>query len=203
MEASARELTQLFSDWEEGSHSALERMIPLVYDELRKLARRCMSRESPGNTLQTSALVNEAYLRLVDQKKTHWENRAHFLAIAARLMRRILVDHAREKHRQKRGGNARPISLEDCFEIAREVPEDLLDLNEALAALESVDPRKCRVVELRYFVGLSVEETAAVLKVAPNTILRDWNLAKAWLYRELNRGSNPSPATPAAGSSPL
>ncbi|MBN1569372.1 MAG: sigma-70 family RNA polymerase sigma factor [Acidobacteria bacterium] len=186
MDISPEELTLLLQSWEKGSDEALDRLIPLVYRELHQLASRCMSREEPGHTLQTSALINEAYLKLVNQRKVHWENRAHFLAIAARLMRRILVDHARQKHRKKRGGQAYPLSLEDCELPAETASSELVALNEALTSLEKIDPRKCRVVELRFFAGLTVEETAEVLKVSANTILRDWNMAKAWLYREIS-----------------
>ncbi|NWG13745.1 MAG: sigma-70 family RNA polymerase sigma factor [Acidobacteria bacterium] len=190
MDSSTEDLRQLFADWEGGDQEALSRLIPLVYDELHRLAGRCMRREGAGNTLQTTALVNEAYLRLRDQKKAHFENRGHFLAIAARLMRRILVDHARERHRLKRGGDARRVDLEECLSITADSGPDLLPLNDALLALEKVDPRKCRVVELRFFAGLSVEETAEVLRISANTVMRDWNLARAWLYRELSRQPN-------------
>jgi len=185
MDISPEELTLLLQSREKGSDEALDHLIPLVYQELHQLASRCMSREGPGHTLQTSALINEAYLKLVNQRKVHWENRAHFLAIAARLMRRILVDHARQKHRKKRGGQAYPLSLEDCELPVETASSELVALNEALTSLEKIDPRKCRVVELRFFAGLTVEETAEVLKVSANTILRDWNMAKAWLYREI------------------
>ena len=190
MSISSEELTLLFQRWEKGSSEALDQLIPLIYQELHRLASRCMSREEPGHTLQTSALINEAYLKLANQKKVHWKNRAHFLAIAARLMRRILVDHAREKHRQKRGGQARPLSLENCELPAETASSELVALNEALTSLEKIDPRKCQVVELRFFAGLTVEETAEVLKLSVNTILRDWNLAKAWLYREISMNND-------------
>ena len=186
MDSSPEELTLLFQSWEEGNREALNRLIPLVYQELHRLASRCMSREEPGHTLQTSALIHEAYLKLVDQRQVHWQNRAHFMAIAARLMRRILVDHAREKHRQKRGGGARPLSLENCELPHATASSEMVALNAALTSLEKIDPRKCRVVELRFFAGLTAEETAEVLKVSVNTILRDWNMAKAWLFREIS-----------------
>jgi RNA polymerase sigma factor (TIGR02999 family) len=192
MDIPSQELTLLFQNWEKGDEEALERLIPIVYQELHKLASRCMSHENPGHTLQTSALINEAYLKLVNQKNVHWESRGHFMAIAARLMRRILVDHAREKHRQKRGGSIRPVSLDECMIAVEEGSPDLLALNDALAAFEKIDPRKCRVVELRFFAGLTVEETAEALGIAPNTVLRDWNMAKAWLYREMSSGSTSS-----------
>ena len=180
------DLTQAFADWAGGDQEALARLIPLVYDELHLLAGRCMRRESAGNTLQTTALVNEAYLRLLDQRKARFENRAHFLAIAARLMRRILVDHARERHRLKRGGEARRVDLDVCLAVSADPDAGLVGLDDALQALEKIHPRKCRVVELRFFAGLSIEETAGVLKISANTVMRDWNLARAWLYRELS-----------------
>jgi RNA polymerase sigma factor (TIGR02999 family) len=188
MDVSPDELTLLFQNWEKAGDGTLERLIPLVYQELHRLASRYMRREGPGHTLQTSALINEAYIKLVDQRQIHCKNRGHFMAIAARLMRRILVDHAREKHRQKRGGQARILSLEDYGAAAAEAAPELVALNEALTSLEKIDPRKCRVVELRFFAGLTVEETADALEVSANTILREWNMAKAWLFREISTG---------------
>lgn len=195
----SEDLTRLFADWEGGSQEALARLIPLVYDELHRVAGRCMSRERAGNTLQTTALVNEAYLRLLDQKKAHFENRAHFLAIAARLMRRILVDHARGRYRQKRGGEARRVDLDECLAVSAAPDPSLVPLDDALQALEAIDPRKCRVVELRFFAGLSIEETAEALKISANTVMRDWNMARAWLYRELRAApERPGDADPPA-----
>jgi RNA polymerase sigma factor (TIGR02999 family) len=180
------DLSRLFADWEKGDPEAFDQLIPLVYGELRSLASRYLRRERRGVTLDTSALVNELYIRLVDQRQVHWQDRAHFLAIAARLVRRILVDHARQKGRLKRGGSALPLELNpNLIGRADQLP-DLVALNEALESLEQHDPRKCRVVELRFFAGLSVEETAQTLDISENTVTRDWNMAKAWLYRRLS-----------------
>jgi RNA polymerase sigma-70 factor (ECF subfamily) len=159
----------------------------MVEGELRQLARRYMSRERPGHTLQTTALVNEAYLRLVDQREVRWQNRAHFFGIAARMMRRILIDHARRKRFEKRGGGAAHVALDEAAVVSDERAAELVALDEALAVLSKVDERKGRVVELRYFGGLSVEETAEVLHVSPDTVTRDWRRAKAFLRRELQR----------------
>ena len=160
--------------------------MPLVYEELRKLAHQHMRREHPGHTLQTTALVNEAYFRLVGQKQVRWQNRAHFFAISAQLMRRILVDHARGRQYAKRGGGAQKVSLDGVAVVAQEQAADLLALDEALRSLAAVDERKCRIVELRYFGGLGVEETAEALKLSPRTVMREWSMAKAWLYRALS-----------------
>ena len=173
-------------DWSSGNKSAHDELMLLVYDELRCLARRSMRREAADHTLQTTDLVNEAYLRLVDQKNVHWQNRRHFFGIAAQMMRRILVDHARMRHRAKRGGGALQVSLDEAEATAPESATDLLALDEALARLAEVDRRKSRIVELRFFGGLSIEETAEVLQVSPGTVMRDWTLAKAWLYRALS-----------------
>lgn len=159
--------------------------MPLVERELHRLARHYMRRENPGHTLQTTALVNEAYLRLIDQKNVHWQNRAHFFGIAAQIMRRILLNYARDRHRAKRGGHAVQVSLSEVAVMSEEKSSELIALDEALERLAAIDERKARVVELRYFGGLSVEETAEVLKVAPITVIRHWNMAKAWLAREL------------------
>jgi len=178
------EVTQLLQAWSSGQQEALERLIPLVYEELHRLARHYMRGERSGHILQTSALVNEAYLRLVDARQVDWQNRAHFFAISANLMRRILVDFARTYQSQKRGAGVRPASLGEGLDV----PEDRLDLaalDDALKALATFDARKSRVVELRFFGGLSAEETAQVLHVSPETVKRDWKLAKAWLLREL------------------
>jgi len=181
----SQDVTQLLRAWSDGQREAFAKLMPLVYSELHRLARRYMRRESPGHILQTSALVNEAYIRLIDANRVNWQNRAHFYAISAELMRRILVEFARSHQSQKRGGGIRPVSLEDGLETA---PErlDLAALDDALKALAAFDLRKSRVVELRFFGGLSVEETAAVLKVSPETVKRDWKLAKVWLLRELS-----------------
>ena len=168
---------------------ALEQLMPLVYRELRQLAHRLMRRERPGCLLQTTALVNEAYLRLVDSSQVQWESRAHFFAVAAQLMRRVLVDAARERQSQKRGGDWVQVSLADAM-IPQQRSADLIALDDALAALETMDKRKSEIVVMRFFGGLSVEETAAVLKVSPDTVMRDWQLAKIWLYRELGKGIN-------------
>ncbi|MBA3716474.1 MAG: sigma-70 family RNA polymerase sigma factor [Pyrinomonadaceae bacterium] len=176
-------------DWSNGDQSALDRLMPLVYDELRRLAHHYISRERPGHTLQTTALVNEAYLRLVNQKNVHWENRAQFFGLAAKLMRHILVDHARGLAYAKRGGGARKVSLDEAAILSSEQAADLIALDDALEKLAREFPRKCRIVELRYFGGMTVEEAAEVLQVSPVTVMRDWNVAKAWLHRELSHGS--------------
>ena len=182
-----KSITQLLVAWSDGDPTALNDLVPLVNEELRRLARSYMRRERPGHTLQTTALVNEAYLRLVDQKQVHWQNRAHFLAIAAQLMRRILVDYARRRQYQKRGGGAVQVTLGHADEVANERTPDLVALDEALTSLAEIDPRRSRVVELRFFGGLSIEETAEVLKVSPTTVERDWTIAKAWLHKTVNR----------------
>lgn len=179
------DITELLQAWSEGDSSALERLVPLVYDELHRLAHRYMSREQPGNVLQTTALINEAYLRLVDRGHRHWRNRAHFLAAAAQVMRRILVDFARSRDSQKRGGRLRQVSLDEARLLSDEKDLDLVALNDALDELASRDERMSKVVELRFFGGLTSEETAEVLRVSPNTVLLDWSLAKAWLCRKL------------------
>ena len=181
-----REVTQLLLAWNDGDESALEKLVPLVYDELRRLAKRRMRLERPDHTLQTTALINEAYLRLVDVHNVHWQNRAHFFALCARLMRRILVDYARRRHYAKRGGGAQPISLDQSLPVAAGRSPDLVAVDKALHALAEVDARKAEVVELRFFGGLTVEDTAEVLKVSPETVRRDWRIAKAWLLRELS-----------------
>jgi len=178
------EVSGLLRAWGDGDRGALDRLTPIVYDELRRLASRYMRGERPGHSLQTTALVNEAYIRLVDYRGMRWQDRAHFFAVSAQLMRRILVDHAR-RHNLKRGGGVQHVSFEDTAEVGSDRAADLLALDDALDALARVDPRKVQVVEMRYFGGLSVEETADVLKVSPITVMRDWSTAKAWLYREL------------------
>ena len=179
------QITQLLAEWSDGNQSALDELYPLVYEELHRLARRYMSRERKGHTLQTTALINEAYVRLVDQKNVHWANRSHFFAISAQIMRRILIDHARRHAYAKRGGGAQQVSLEEVAVVAREQSAEIIRLDEALKILAKMDPRRCHVVELRYFGGLSNEEIAGVLKVSENTVTRDWNLARAWLHQQL------------------
>jgi len=182
---SPQEVTQLLQAWTQGEQSALQKLIPLVYQELHRIAHRYMGREQEGHILQSTALVNEAYLRLIDASQQHWQNRAHFFAISAKLMRQILVDYARSQLSQKRGGDAVQISLEDVPELCDQKDVNLMRLDEALKALAALDERKGRVVELRFFGGLNAEETAEVLKVSANTVLNDWSMAKAWLYREM------------------
>ncbi len=187
MDASAHEITRLLQAWSEGEQSALERLIPLVYRELHRLARHYMAGQRPGHTLQTTALLNEAYLRLVDSPHLGWQNRAHFFAASAQVMRCILVDWARSRQALKRGGEAKPLELEEALVVADAPGPDLVAQDDALKALAVLDPRKCEVVELRFFGGLSVEETAEVLKVSPETVMRDWKSAKSWLRRELSK----------------
>jgi len=182
---SSRDVTGLLRAWGNGDRGALERLTPIVYEELRRLARRYLRGERAGHSLQATALVNEAYVRLVDYKRMQWQNRAHFFAVSAQLMRRILVDHAR-RHNLKRGGAVQHVSLEDAAEVGQGRPTDLVALDDAMNALGRFDARKVQVVEMRFFGGLSVEETAEVLKVSPVTVMRDWNTAKAWLHRELS-----------------
>jgi RNA polymerase sigma factor (TIGR02999 family) len=181
-------LTQLLIAWSQGDANALEQLTPLVYAELRKLAHRYMNRERAGHTLQTTAVVHEAFLRLLGNPQEHWQNRAHFYAIAAQMMRRILVDHARANARAKRGGETTRVAIDDIDAPVADpaLNLDVIALDEALEKLAEIDPRRCRVVELRFFGGLSVEETAHVLQVAPDTVVRDWRVAKAWLFRYLN-----------------
>jgi RNA polymerase sigma factor (TIGR02999 family) len=178
-------VTDLLLAWSGGDDQALEQLVPLVHHELRRLARRQMGGERHGHTLQTTALVNEAYLRLVDLTRIRWQDRSHFLAMSARLMRRILVDHARSRGYQKRGGGVANVSLDEAFVVSTERPQDLVALDDALQALAAVDDRKSRVVEMRFFGGLTVEETASALDVSPETVMRDWRLAKVWLLRAL------------------
>jgi RNA polymerase sigma-70 factor, ECF subfamily len=187
-EPSGGEISKLLRAWSDGDRNALEKLTPVVYDELHRLAGRYMKRERAGHSLQTTALVNEAYMRLVDYKRMQWQNRAHFFAVSAQLMRRILVDRAR-RHNLKRGGGVQHISLEDAAEAGGNRGADLVALDDAMNALARLDPRKVQIVEMRFFGGLSVEETAEVLKLSPATVMRDWSTAKAWLYRELT-GAN-------------
>ena len=183
--ASPREVTQLLVDWSNGDQAALDKLMPLVYEELHRMAKRHLGREHPGHTLQTSALVNEAYLRLIDQRSVRWQNRAHFFAIAARLMRRILVDHARRRDAQKRAGSQIHLTLERTVVPAKQSDVDVLAIDEALTRLAAVDRQQAQIVELRFFSGLSVEETATALGISPRTVKRDWSVARAWLRREI------------------
>ncbi len=182
------DISKLLRAWSDGDHSALARLTPIVYDELRRLARRYMKRERPGHSLQTTALVNEAYMRLVDYERMQWQNRAHFFAVSAQLMRRILVEHAR-RHNLKRGGAVQHVSLEEAAVVGGAQDTDLVELDTAMNTLARIDPRKVQVVEMRFFGGLSVDETAEVLKVSTVTVKRDWRAARAWLYRELTGGT--------------
>ena len=178
------DVSTLLRAWTDGDQSALDKLTPIVYEELRRLARNFMRGERSGNSLQATALVNEAYLRLVDYKRMRWENRAHFFAVSAQLMRRILVDHAR-RHNLKRGAGIQHVVLEETADIGGDQDKNLLALDDAIQSLALIDPRKAQVVELRFFGGLTVEETAEVLKVSPVTVMRDWSTARAWLYREV------------------
>jgi RNA polymerase sigma factor (TIGR02999 family) len=182
---SHQDITELLIAWGRGDEDALSRLTPLVYDELHRLAGAYMRREHAGHTLQTTALVNEAYIKLVDSSRVRWQNRAHFFAMAAQLMRRILVDFARKRRYQKRGGDWRQVTLAEGLGAATNLDSDLVALDDALQGLASLDPRKARVVELRFFGGLSLEETAEALQVSTDTIGREWRAAKAWLMREL------------------
>ncbi len=184
---SPRAITQLLVAWQAGDPQALDALVPVVYEELHRLAHRSMRRERPGHLLQTTALVHEAYLNLIDARTVRWRDRVHFFAICARLMREILVHYARGRDAQKRGGGVRRISLDESVLYAPAPDADLLDLDDALHALASLDERKARVVELRFFAGLTLEETAEVLKVSADTVARDWDFARTWLYREMRR----------------
>ena len=185
---STHEITQLLLAWNNGDRLALEQLTPLVHKELHRIARRYMARERPGHILQTSALVNEAYLRLIDWKNVEWQNRAHFFGLAAQLMRHILVDFARARAREKRGGGGVQVQLSEADKVDSGQSADLVALDDALTALAVVDDRKSKVVEMRFFGGLSVEETAHVLNVSPDTVMRDWKMAKVWLLREMSGG---------------
>ena len=188
---SPQEITQLLAEWGKGDRFALEKLLPLVHAELRRIARREMSHERPGHTLQATALINEAYLKLLGQEGFEWHNRAHFFAVCAQIMRHILIDHARAHARDKRGGGAIKVSLNDANAVvmAEENAEHLMPLEDALRYLERVDPQKGRIVELRYFGGLSIEETAEVLNISPRTVRREWQRSKAWLYRMMVEGT--------------
>jgi RNA polymerase sigma factor (TIGR02999 family) len=180
--------TELLRAWSQGDGSALDRLMPLIYNELHRLARHYMRRERPDHTLQATSLVNEAYLRLIDVNRVEWRNRAHFLALAAQMMRRILVESARNRQRQKRGGGAVHVNLDDVQELPDSKEHELVALSDALSDLATFDARMSRVVELRFFGGLTVDETAHVLNISPETVMRDWKTAKAWLLREIRRG---------------
>jgi RNA polymerase sigma-70 factor, ECF subfamily len=185
MAPSSKSVTQLLIDWRDGDETALDKLFPLVYKELRRLAHHYMRRERAGHTLQTSALVNEAYIRLIDHKGMRWQNRAHFYGVAAQAMRRILVDHARSRNYDKRGGNAQMVELDEAAIVAQKQAADLVALDDALRGLAALDPRKSQIVEMRYFGGMSVAETAEALGVSTVTVMRDWSSAKAWLLRAI------------------
>lgn len=184
-----QEVTQLLAEWSKGDRSALDKLFPLVHAELRRIARRQMSQERPGHTLQATALVNEAYLKLTGQEGLELQDRAHFFAVCAQVMRHILIDHARAHARDKRGGGAIQVSLNESAAIVVEQAEDFIALDDALSSLERVDPQKGKIVELRYFAGLSVEQTAEVLNISPRTVRREWQRSKAWLYRMITEGT--------------
>ncbi len=186
MQQPPENITELLASYGRGDKESLDRLMPIVYEELRRQAARYLRREQPGNTLQTTALIHEAYVRLVDQRNTQWQNRAHFFGIAAQMMRRILVDHARAKKRVKRGGSEIRVSLSDATVAAKEQDLDVVALDAALERLALIDEQQSRVVELRFFSGLSVEETAEVMGISKSTVKRDWSMAKAWLHRELS-----------------
>jgi len=186
---STPEVTQLLADWGRGDRSALEKLLPLVHAELRRIARRQMSHERPGHTLQATALVNEAYLKLAGREGFEWHNRAHFFAVAAQVMRHILIDHARAHARDKRGGGAIQVSLNEAAVLVEDQAEHFIALDEALQTLEQIDAQKGRIVELRYFGGLSIEETAGILNISPRTVRREWQRARAWLYRMISEGT--------------
>ncbi len=183
--AGSPEITRLLKAWSQGDQRALDELTPCVYRELHRVAHRYMSREPHGHTLQTSALINEAYVRLIDSRNVNWQNRAQFFGVCARLMRQILTDFARSRLSQKRGRDVQPVSLDESPELSFEPRTDFVALNDALDRLAAIDPRKSHVVELRFFGGLTTEEAAEVLRVSPHTVLRDWKLAKVWLHREL------------------
>ena len=196
MTETGREITQLLVELRNGDRGAFDRLVPLVYRELHKLAKRYMAQQNAGHTLQTTALIHEAYLKLAGGLEKTWEDRTHFFAVAATAIRQVLVDHARAKHAAKRGGDVQVLRLDDALSIADSARDDLIALDDALHALARLNPRQSEVVELRYFAGLSVEETAAVLSISPETVMRDWSVAKAFLYREMkSQGSPPKPAS--------
>ncbi len=184
----SRDVTELLLDWGKGDADALERLVPLVEAELRQIARRYMRRESGGHTLQPTALVNELYLKLVDQRRVRWQNRAHFYGSAANIMRRILVDHARARDAAKRGRGAKPVSLQEISDVPEKADIDLIALDDALESLAEVDPRQSRIVELRYFAGLGHREIGEVLEISDRTVRREWRTARLWLHQEMRRG---------------
>jgi RNA polymerase sigma factor (TIGR02999 family) len=186
METASHQVTTLLKKWSDGDETALEQLMPLVYDELHRLAHQHLRREAPGHILQTSALIHEAYLRLVDPPEIRWENRNHFFGIAARLMRRILVDEARKRNAAKRGGTFIQVPIDEATSVAHVQSANIAALDDALKILETVDARQGRIVELRFFGGLSVEETGKVLEVSPGTVMREWTFARAWLKKEMN-----------------
>ena len=194
MPQSASDISVLLRAWSDGDQGALDRLTPIVYDELRRLARRYMRGERPGQSLQATALVNEAYTRLVDYRQMQWQDRAHFFAVSAQLMRRILVEHAR-RHNLKRGAGIQHVSLDEAAVVRGDEDTDFVALDDAMNALSRIDPRKVQVVEMRFFGGLSVEETAEVLKVSPITVKRDWRAARSWLFRELTGAPDHEPPT--------
>ncbi|HJX93909.1 MAG TPA: sigma-70 family RNA polymerase sigma factor [Pyrinomonadaceae bacterium] len=188
MATSPNEITQLLVAWGNGDQAALDQLMPLVYSELHRLAHRHIKKERPGHTLQTSALLNEAFVRLVDQRDVTWRSRGHFFAIAAQMMRRILVDYARSRRYAKRGGDAHQVSFDENLMVSRQLSVDVIKVHDALNELVVIDERKAKIVELKFFGGLSIEETAEVLGVSPGTVMRDWTLAKAWLRLAMSRG---------------
>jgi RNA polymerase sigma factor (TIGR02999 family) len=185
--ASPNQVTELLARWSQGEEAAREKLVPLVYDELRRVARRCLAGQPQDQTLQSTALVHEAYLRLVGRSEVHWQNRVHFFAVAARLMRGILVDHARMRHAAKRGGSNLTLTLDDALAPLKQRELDLVALDDALNALATLDPKQGQLVELRFFAGLSIEDTSHVMGLSPATVKREWATARAWLYREMNR----------------
>jgi RNA polymerase sigma factor (TIGR02999 family) len=185
--SSKEDVTGLLVDWSNGDRVALERLMPLIYDELRRMAARYLKSERPNHTIQTTALVHEAYLRLIDQRNVRWQNRAHFFGVAAQMMRRILVNYARDQHAEKRGGKMHKLSLDEAMTLAESKNMELIALDDALNRLAETDPRKCQLVELRFFSGLTIEEASSVLGVSLATAKRDWLMARAWLYREINK----------------
>jgi len=187
MPALPQEITQLLMNWSQGDKAALDQLVPLVYPELRRLAKRHMDREDPAHTLQTSALINEAYLKLVDQQNVEWQNRAHFFAVAAQVMRHILVDHARTRNYAKRGGGAPKLPLDEAAALTEQRAGQLIALDDALRDLAALDERKSQIIELRFFGGLSLEETAEVMKISPSTVQREWRAAKAWLHHTMTK----------------
>ncbi len=188
MAPSPSDVTQLLLKWSDGDREALDQLMPLVYTELRRLADRYLRRERPGHTLQATALVHEAYVQLVDQRNVRWQNRAHFFGVAANLMRQILVQYARSHHAAKRGGSGYKLSLDEAAGVSKEPDVDLVALDDALNTLAAIDPQQSRIVELRFFGGLTIEETAQVLGISPATVKREWTVAKAWLHSEISKG---------------